>query len=90
MLSDIFYPAAIQYTRDEYRAHVQATEEFALGHAGYSFTIDPDLPFRGIRITLNEGSVAKISKGDSTPIHFVIRHPLLRSALENMVVAVVE
>ena len=43
-----------------------------------------------VNLTLNEGSVAVISKSGSPCIHFAIRHPLLRNALENMVVAVAE
>lgn len=87
---DIFYPMPLRYTYAEYQAHVQATEEFAQSHDGYTFTADPNLPFRNIRMSLNEGSVATISKGGSPSVHFVVRHPLLRSALENMVVAVAE
>lgn len=89
-LSDLFYPDSLRYTRDEYLMHVQATEAFAQMHEGYTFVTDPDLPFRNIRIALNEGTLAVISKGGSPCIHFVIRHPSLRSALENMVVAVAE
>ncbi len=90
MLPDIFFPKSLQYTSEEYQAHVRATEEYAKAHDGYTFATDPDFPFRNIRITLNEGSAATISKGDNPPIHFVIRHPTLRAALENMVIAVAE
>lgn len=90
MFPDIFCQVPLQYTRDEYLAHVQATEQFAQSHSQYTFVTDADLPFHNIRVTLNVGSVATISKGDSPCIHFVIRHPLLRKALENMVVAIAE
>jgi len=90
MFPDIFFPTSLQYTIDEYQAHVRATEEYAKAHDGYTFVTDPNLPFRNIRITLNEGSSATISKGDNPPVHFVVRHPLLRSALEHLVVAAAE
>ena len=46
--------------------------------------------FRNLQILIHEGQWAMVSKGKSPAIHFVIRHPKLRTAIERFVPPVVE
>ncbi|MDO5146952.1 MAG: hypothetical protein Q4D60_08105 [Eubacteriales bacterium] len=89
-LSGLFYEKDLPYTYDDYSRHLQQTKEFAESHPNYTVTQTNKNAFRNIEIAIHEGEWAMISKGKSPAIHFVIRHPKLRSAIENMVVPIIE
>ena len=52
--------------------------------------MDKDAPFRNIQITILEGSRVIVTKNKSPAIHFVIQHPKMCAAIENMVLPVIE
>ena len=89
-LSGLFYEKDLTYTYEEYDCHLQQTREFAQSHQNYTVNETNNKAFRNIEIIIHEGKWAMVSKGKSPAIHFVIRHPKLRSAIENMVMPIVE
>ena len=84
-VSDIFYENDLLYSYDDYEEHIKQTENFARKNPNYSFTMTTQNEFRNIRIVIREGEWAMISKGNSPAIHFIIRHPILRNAIENLI-----
>lgn len=90
VLADIFYEADIRYTYADYLEHLQATLDYAAAHPAYTAVTNEIPGFRNIQITIHEGEWVKVSKSKFPAIHFVIRHPQLREALENMTIPVVE
>lgn len=89
-LSAIFFEQEIVYTYEEYLEHLEQTKEFAQKHKNYSLQKMKEEAFRNIQITIHEGKWAMVSKNKCPAIHFVIRHPKLCDALENMVMPIVE
>lgn len=89
-LSGLFYEADISYTYEEYQAHLAQTVRFAAAHPGYTLRQSKRLPFRNLQILLRPGQWAMVSKNKSPAIHFVIRHPKLRAALEQFVPPIYE
>lgn len=81
-LSGLFYETDIPYTYEEYQMHLAQTERFAAAHPGYTLRQSSRLPFRNLQIVLRPGQWAMVSKHKSPAIHFVIRHPKLRAAME--------
>ena len=78
------------YTYDEYLEHLAMTEKFAAERPEYSLFKNPACVFRNLRICIREGNLVMISKVRSPSIHFVIRHPRLREAIENFAPPLVE
>ena len=74
-LSTLFFPKDIRYTDAEYRLHLEQTQEYARTHSSY----------RNISIAVHAGRWAMISKSNAPAIHFIIRYPKLRSAIENYI-----
>ena len=89
-LSGIFFKKDLIYTYEEYTEHLRQTKEFAEKHSNYSVKLTSANAFRNIQIVIHEGEWVMVSKGKSPAIHFVIRHPKLRSAIENMIVPIME
>ena len=89
-LAGMFYPGDIRLTYPEYREYLNQCDAFAAVHPGYTCRRDKDAPFRNIQITILEGSKVIVTKNKSPAIHFVIRHPKMCAAIENMVLPVVE
>jgi len=89
-LTGAFYEKDILYTYEEYTLHLRQTEQFAAAHPNYSVKTNLERAFRNIQITMKEGEWVLLSKNQSPTIHFVVRHPKLRAAIENMVLPVVE
>ena len=88
-LAGIFYENDLAYSPEEYAEHLSQTELFAKEHPGYSVSLT-DAAFRKIKIVMHEGEWAMVSKDSAPAIHFVIRHPKLRCAIENMIIPVKE
>ena len=84
-LSGAFCEADLSYTEEEYAAHLRETQAFAGQNPNYSFKQASTHPFRNIQILIHEGQWAMVSKGKAPVIHFVIRHPKLRSAIESFI-----
>ena len=88
-LSGLFYERDVPYTYETYLAHVRQTEAFAAAHSHCRLEWTGGA-FRNLQICIHEGQWAMVSKGKSPAIHFVIRHPKLRTAIERFVPPVVE
>ena len=89
-LSGLFFDGDLPYTWPEYQAHLRLTAAFAQDHPGYRAELTLPRAFRNIDITVQAGQWAQVSKSKAPAIHFIIRHPKLRSALENFLLPVVE
>ncbi len=89
-LSGVFCETDVPYNYDEYLVHLKETEEFANAHPNYTFKKTSAHAFRNLQIRIHEEQWAMISKGKAPAIHFVIRHPKLRGAIENFIPPVVE
>lgn len=86
--AEIFYEMPLTYTYEEYLAHIRQTEEFARQHANYSVNLNMAPAFHNIAISILENRWAMVSKEGDPVIHFVIRHPQLREAIERMTLPV--
>ncbi len=89
-LSGIFYERDILYTWDDYREHLRQIEAYQKQHSNYMAARNPSSAFRNIQIHIHEGKWVIVSKDKTPAIHFLIRHPKMRNAFENMVVPVME
>ncbi len=84
-LSSIFYERDVFYDAVSYAAHLQQTEAFAAAHPSCALKKSSSHAFRNLQIHIHEGQWAMVSKGSAPTIHFVIRHPKLRSAIETFI-----
>ena len=82
-LSDMFYGGDIFYTYDELCKHIRDTENFASEQDNYNVIRTEAPAFRNLRISIIKGKRVTVSKSNAPAIHFVIRHPKLRAAIEN-------
>lgn len=89
-LSGLFYGQDVPYTYEAYLAHLAQTEAFAAEHPRYELEFTGGGAFRNLQICIHEGQWAMVSKERSPAIHFVIRHPKLRAAIERFVPPMVE
>ena len=89
-LAGAFYPEDLRLTYPEYREYLELCDAFAREHPGYTCRQDTNPPFRNIQITILEGSRVIVTKDKCPVIHFVIQHPKMCAAIENMVLPVVE
>lgn len=89
-LSGMFCETDIPYSYEEYLAHLKETENFAAEHPNYTLKKTASHAFCNLQINIHEGRWAMVSKGKAPAIHFVIRHPKLREAIENFIPPVVE
>ena len=83
-LSLMFCNENFEYTYDEYIEHLRLTKEFAKKNKNYSVTQTKENAFANIQITMHENEYVMISKNKAPTVHFVIRHPILRKAIENL------
>ena len=84
-LSGMFAQNNITYSFEEYAAHLKQTELFADTHPNYILKENSAFAFSNLQIFIHEKQFVIVSKGNAPAIHFVIRHPKLRSAIENFV-----
>ena len=84
-ISGIFCETDIPYNEEEYEAHLKETEAFAKQNRNYALKRSKTHAFRNLQILIHEGQWVMVSKGKAPAIHFVIRHPKLRSAIENFI-----
>ena len=89
-LSDSFYENNIYYDYEEYLEHLSDTQKYMDSHKNYRFLTEKVHTFRNVDITIRSGNWAMLSKNTHPAIHFVIRHPKLRDAIENFIAPVVE
>lgn len=85
-----FYEEDIVYTYEQYREHLEMMKRFSQMHKNYHIEENKSPAFRHIQILIHEGSWAIVSKEKTPAIHFVIRHPKMREAMENITMPIVE
>ncbi len=89
-LSDSFYQEDIYYNYDEYLEHLKETKKYVVTHNNYKLLENKLTTFRNINLTIHYGEWVMISKNTHPAIHFVIRHPKLRDAIENFAAPIIE
>ena len=83
-LPNLFGDKSIEYSFDDYSAHLKYTREFAQSHPDYSVQFLPRRTFANIQIVIHCGKWAMVSKTNSPRVHFIIKNPILRNAIENL------
>lgn len=83
-MPECFLEKDVLLSYEEYCACVKATELYDMEHENYQFRLTKVKGFRNIQITCYEGKWCMVSKNRAPAIHFVIHHPKLRYALENV------
>lgn len=89
-LSGMFYEKEVIYTWEDYQEHLRLIQEYKKQHANYDFVKNTSPAFRNIQIYIHEKKWVMVSKNKTPAIHFLIRHPKMRNAFENMVIPIVE
>ena len=89
-LSGVFCEADIPYSQEEYTAHLNDTKAFAAQNPNYSWEMSGSQAFRNLQILIHQGRWVMVSKGKAPAIHFVIRHPKLRYAIESFIPPITE
>ena len=89
-LAGMFYSGDIRLTYEEYLAHLDLCDAYASQHPGYACRRDKNVPFRNIQITILENRYVHLAKGKSPVIHFVIRHPKMIDAIQNMAMPITD
>ena len=87
-IAECFLEKDIHLTYEEYLACIKAGRDYAEANENYQFNLTKIKGFHNIQITCFEGKWCMISKNRAPAIHFVIHHPKLRYALENMVLPI--
>ena len=82
-LSEMFYEHEICCTYDEYLEHYHQTMAFTERCPNYTVLPQHARIFRNIQIQIKHDEWVVISKNKSPVIHFVIRHPKMRKAIED-------
>lgn len=89
-LSGVFCEADIPYSQEEYTAHLNDTKAFAAQNPNYSWEMSGSQAFCNLQILIHQGRWVMVSKGKAPAIHFVIRHPKLRYAIESFIPPITE
>lgn len=89
-LSGIFCEDDIPYNEEEYTAHLKESMAFAEQNPNYTLKCSTAHAFHNLKIIIHEGQWVMVSKGKTPAIHFVIRHPKLRSAIECFIPPITE
>ena len=89
-IAGMFYEKDIFYTWQEYQEHLQLVKDYARQHPDYHVKQNPVSASRNIQITIHEGKWVIVSKSKTPAIHFLIRHPKMRNAFENMVLPIID
>ena len=84
----MFYEKDIFYTWEDYQEHLQLMRQYSKAHPQYTMIEDPSSAFRNIQIYILEGKWVLVSKNKT--IHFLIQHPKMQTAFENMIIPIIE
>lgn len=90
VLSGLFCDRELRYDYSDYQEHLRLTHRFAEANPRYTAREVGRSAFHNLQIFICKGKWVGISKCKAPAIHFVIRHPRLCAALENMVFLVDE
>ena len=89
-VSGLFPEHDFLYSYKEYLEHLRLTENFEKCQPNYSLELVHFQPFSNLNILIHEGKWAMVSKNKAPCIHFVIRHPKLRRAIERFIPPIME
>lgn len=89
-LSGLFFEKDIFYSWDTYQEHLILTKQFAEKNSNYNASILRISAYRNIQILIHEGKWVIVSKNRTPVIHFLIRHPRMQRAFENMTIPIIE
>lgn len=87
-LSGLFYETEILYRWEDYTEHLQLVHAYQKHNSNYHIVENTASAFRNVQIYIHEGKWVLVSKNKTPPIHFLIRHPKMRHAFENMVIPI--
>lgn len=87
-VAECFLERDIVLTFQEYKDCIAAAREYASRQAHYNFRLTRVKSFHNIQITCHEEKWCMVSKNKAPSIHFVIHHPKLRYALENVILPI--
>ena len=87
-LSGLFYEKEILYRWEDYTEHLQLVHEYRKHNSNYHIVENTASAFRNVQIYIHEGNWVLVSKNKTPAIHFLIRHPKMRHAFENMVIPI--
>lgn len=87
-LSGLFYEKEILYRWEDYTEHLQLVHEYRKHNSNYHIVENTASAFRNVQIYIHEGKWVLVSKNKTPAIHFLIRHPKMRHAFENMVIPI--
>ena len=89
-LSGLFYEREILYRWEDYTEHLQLVHAYRKHNSNYHIVENTASAFRNVQIYIHEGKWVLVSKNKTPAIHFLIRHPKMRNAFENMVIPIME
>lgn len=82
-LSEMFFDKNITLTRKQYSAAIINAERLSRENENYNLKLCEEQAFRNLQIHIKEVEWAAVSKCNPPAVHFVIRHPKLRAAIES-------
>lgn len=89
-LAEFFHEEDLFYTWDMYQEHLEETDAFASKHENLTLIRNENPPFSNIQILVRQGKWVMVSKEKSPAVHFLIRHPNMCRAFENIMVPIAE
>lgn len=89
-LSGLFYEKDVLYRWEDYTEHRKLALAYQQQHSNYHIVGNASAAFRNIQICIHKGKWVLVSKNKTPAIHFLIRHPKMRNAFENMVIPIME
>ena len=89
-VTEHFLEKDILLSYEEYCQCIKESRKYEQLHENYHFRLAKVKGFRNIQITCFEGKWCMVSKNKAPAIHFVIHHPKLRYALENVRLPIID
>lgn len=83
-LSLMFSNKNFEYSYEEYSEHMRLTKDFSSRAKNYSAVQTRQNAFTNIQIMIHKNEYVMLSKDKAPTVHFVIRHPTLINAIENL------
>lgn len=87
-LSGLFYEKNVLYHWEDYTEHRKLALAYQKQNSNYHIVENTVSAFRNVQIYIHEGKWVLVSKNKTPAIHFLIRHPKMRNAFENMVIPI--
>lgn len=87
-VAECFFEKNIVLTFQEYTECIAAAKEYASRQKNYNFRLTRVKGFHNIQIICHEEKWCMVSKNKAPSIHFVIHHPKLLYALENVILPI--